>query len=123
MFERQCLAVPPEAAPGCPTSFDLHIVGSGPYLETLKSQAASLGVRAKFYGYLDNDSAELRNRYRDRVAFRVHVRVGELPHRAGRSDGGGRRDRDHVGHRMREVVWRYCVDRSAADAEALQATL
>jgi len=47
----------------------VHVVGDGPYLDTLKSLAAQLGVRAKFYGYMDNDSAELRNLYETASLF------------------------------------------------------
>lgn len=39
---------------------DINIVGTGPYLETLKKLDEDLGTNARFHGWLDNDSAELR---------------------------------------------------------------
>lgn len=39
---------------------DIDIVGTGPYLEKLKKLDSSLGTKARFHGWLDNDSAELR---------------------------------------------------------------
>ncbi len=69
MFERKGVQFVLQALEGLKDEFDVHIVGDGPYLETLKSLAASLGVRAKFHGYMDNDSAELRNLYETASLF------------------------------------------------------
>lgn len=46
------------AEPGL--EYDLNIVGTGPYLDTLKNLDRQLGSNAKFHGWLDNDSSELQ---------------------------------------------------------------
>jgi len=69
MFERKGVQFVLKALEGLRDEFDVHIVGDGPYLETLKSMATALGVRAKFYGHVDNDSAELRNLYETASLF------------------------------------------------------
>jgi len=69
MFERKGVQFVLKALEGLRDEFDVHVVGDGPYLDTLKSLATELGVRAKFYGYMDNDSAELRNLYETASLF------------------------------------------------------
>ena len=49
--------------------FDVNIVGDGPYLETVKELAKELRVTLKFWGHLDNDSAELFELYRSSAIF------------------------------------------------------
>ena len=46
------------AKPGI--DFDVNIVGTGPYLDKLVDLNKKLGTNAKFHGWLDNDSDELR---------------------------------------------------------------
>jgi glycosyltransferase involved in cell wall biosynthesis len=43
--------------------FEVDIVGDGPYLPTLKQMAAELRLPVRFWGWLDNESAELRSLY------------------------------------------------------------
>jgi glycosyltransferase involved in cell wall biosynthesis len=69
MFERKGVQFLLKALEGLPDEFDVHVVGDGPYLETLKTMAAELGVRAKFYGYMDNDSTDLRDLYETASVF------------------------------------------------------
>jgi L-malate glycosyltransferase len=69
MFERKGVQFLLKALEGLPDEFDVHVVGDGPYLETLKTLAGSLGVRAKFHGYMDNDSADLRELYETASIF------------------------------------------------------
>jgi glycosyltransferase involved in cell wall biosynthesis len=47
------------AKPGI--DLDINIVGTGPYLDTLVKLDKRLATNAKFHGWLDNDSEELRN--------------------------------------------------------------
>jgi glycosyltransferase involved in cell wall biosynthesis len=44
-------------------SCEINIVGDGPYLETLKRMARELRVDVKFWGWLDNESSELKELY------------------------------------------------------------
>lgn len=44
-------------------SIEADIVGDGPYLEALRRMAAETNAKARFWGWLDNDSAELRELY------------------------------------------------------------
>ncbi|MEM7026304.1 MAG: glycosyltransferase family 4 protein, partial [Pseudomonadota bacterium] len=43
--------------------FQVDIVGDGPYLPTLRQMAAELEIPVKFWGWLDNSSAELKELY------------------------------------------------------------
>lgn len=43
--------------------YEIHIVGDGPYLPQLRELAAGSSVRVKFWGWLDNDSKELKDLY------------------------------------------------------------
>ena len=49
--------------------FDVDIVGNGPYLDTVTQLAQELGVSVKFWGHLDNDSAQLRELYQAAAIF------------------------------------------------------
>jgi glycosyltransferase involved in cell wall biosynthesis len=49
--------------------FDVNIVGDGPYLPTLKSLAEELGVDARFWGHIDNDSQQLKDLYETASIF------------------------------------------------------
>jgi glycosyltransferase involved in cell wall biosynthesis len=59
--------------------FDVHIVGEGPYLETVKNLARELHVTAKFWGYLDNDSAQLQELYRSAAIFALTSEAENFP--------------------------------------------
>jgi len=49
--------------------FEVDIVGNGPYLDTVTQLAQQLGVSAKFWGHLDNDSSQLRELYQAAAIF------------------------------------------------------
>ena len=69
MFERKGVQFLMQALAGLRNEFDVHVVGDGPYLVTVKNLAAQLNVPARFYGYMDNDSVELRNLYETASLF------------------------------------------------------
>ncbi|HEV7714113.1 MAG TPA: glycosyltransferase family 4 protein [Steroidobacteraceae bacterium] len=69
MFERKGVQFLIEALQGMSEDLDVHIVGDGPYLAHVQDLAKQLNVHAKFWGYLDNDSAELRNLYETASIF------------------------------------------------------
>ena len=63
MFERKGIQFFLRALQGMKLQHEVHIVGDGPYLPTLKTLATEVGVDAQFWGWLDRGSAELRNLY------------------------------------------------------------
>jgi glycosyltransferase involved in cell wall biosynthesis len=63
MFERKGIQFFLRALQGMKLHHEVHIVGDGPYLPALKALAGELGVDARFWGWLDRGSAELRNLY------------------------------------------------------------
>jgi glycosyltransferase involved in cell wall biosynthesis len=69
MFERKGVQYLLQALSAMPHEFDVHVVGDGPYLDTVKNLATQLQVPAKFYGYVDNDSPELRSLYETSSVF------------------------------------------------------
>lgn len=60
MFERKGVQYVLEALKGVDHSFDLNIVGDGPYLNVLRNIAELNGIDVKFWGWLDNDSPQLK---------------------------------------------------------------
>lgn len=69
MFERKGVQYVIRALAGMSGLFDVEIVGDGPYLPTLKNLARDLGVEARFWGHLDNDSAQLKDLYETASIF------------------------------------------------------
>ena len=61
MFKRKGVQYFIKAIEGIDFDYEVHIVGDGPYLDDLKSLAVSLGVKIKFWGFLDNQSEKLKN--------------------------------------------------------------
>jgi glycosyltransferase involved in cell wall biosynthesis len=68
-FERKGVQFVVQALARLPGRFEVDLVGSGPYLDTVRTLAEQLGVRATFWGHLDNDCAELRELYRRAAIF------------------------------------------------------
>ncbi|MFN0070869.1 MAG: glycosyltransferase family 4 protein [Chloroflexota bacterium] len=50
-------------------NMEVHVVGDGPYRATLENLAHELGVRVRFWGWLDRSSAELRGLYQHCTVF------------------------------------------------------
>jgi glycosyltransferase involved in cell wall biosynthesis len=69
MFERKGVQYTLRALAEMRGQFDVNIVGDGPYLSTLKSLAKELGVDARFWGHVDNDSQELKDLYESAAIF------------------------------------------------------
>ena len=63
MFERKGIQYFLRALQGMRLQHEVHIVGDGPYLPTLKSLAVELGVNVRFWGWLDRGSEELWSLY------------------------------------------------------------
>lgn len=69
MLERKGFQYFLKAAAGLDYDFQIHIVGDGPYLKELKTLARDLGVEVTFWGWLDNDSAQLKHLYETSSIF------------------------------------------------------
>ena len=69
MFERKGVQYVIRALAALKEPFEVNIVGDGPYLSTVKSLAEQLGVKARFWGHMDNDSPDLKNLYESSAVF------------------------------------------------------
>jgi glycosyltransferase involved in cell wall biosynthesis len=69
MFERKGVQFALRALAELGGEFNINIVGDGPYFDTVKSLAKELKVDAKFWGHVDNDSAELKELYETAAIF------------------------------------------------------
>jgi glycosyltransferase involved in cell wall biosynthesis len=69
MLERKGVQDVLRALAGTDLGFEIDIVGTGPYLDTLVQLADALGVDAKFHGWLDNDSRELKDLFETSSIF------------------------------------------------------
>lgn len=63
MFERKGVQYFLRALRGLELHHEVHIVGDGPFLPSLKALARELGVEVRFWGWLDRGSKELRELY------------------------------------------------------------
>jgi glycosyltransferase involved in cell wall biosynthesis len=63
ILERKGLQFLIEAFQKLNNEYELHIVGDGQYLPTLRQMARPSGARIRFWGWLDRDSRELQNLY------------------------------------------------------------
>jgi glycosyltransferase involved in cell wall biosynthesis len=63
MLERKGVQYVLQALDGLPLDFEVDVVGDGPYLPTLKSMARSKQLPVRFWGWLDNESPELKALY------------------------------------------------------------
>ena len=60
MLERKGVQHVLKAVEGSPFDHEVHIVGDGPYLPTLRQMAAAMGNSVTFWGWLDNRSPKLK---------------------------------------------------------------
>jgi glycosyltransferase involved in cell wall biosynthesis len=63
MFPRKGVQHLLRALASLETNFEVNIVGDGPYLDAMRDLARELAIRARFWGNLDNSSAQLRELY------------------------------------------------------------
>jgi len=69
MLERKGVQYLLEALQGLELGFEINVVGEGPYLNTLKDLATRLGVKVRFWGWVDNDSAEIKELFETSSIF------------------------------------------------------
>jgi glycosyltransferase involved in cell wall biosynthesis len=61
MFERKGIQYFLKAIDGLNLDFEIHVVGDGPYLESLKQQAGAMTAPILFLGYIDNHSQKFKD--------------------------------------------------------------
>jgi glycosyltransferase involved in cell wall biosynthesis len=61
------------------SDFELHIVGDGPHLPTLRAMAASSLGRVRFWGWLDHGDPRLRKLYQTAAIFCLASEVENFP--------------------------------------------
>lgn len=69
MFERKGVQYLLRAIHERKINAEINLVGDGPYLATLKAMAKELALPVRFWGWLDNDSAELKQLYESCAIF------------------------------------------------------
>jgi len=69
MFERKGIQYFLQALKGLNHGYEVNIVGDGPYLNVLKKLSKDLKVKAKFGGWIDNSSLELKELYEKSSIF------------------------------------------------------
>lgn len=69
MLERKGVQYVLESLAQSPVEPEVHIVGDGPFLPELRRQAEALRSPAKFWGWLDNRSPQLRELYESAGIF------------------------------------------------------
>lgn len=79
MLERKGVQDVLRALAGTDLGFELHIVGTGPYLNALKELARQLKVDARFHGWLDNDSDELKALFETSSVFILPSHAENFP--------------------------------------------
>ena len=69
MLERKGVQDVIRALAGSDLGCEFHVVGTGPYLQSLVELSKQLKVDAKFHGWLDNDSDELKELFETSSIF------------------------------------------------------
>ncbi|GJL54891.1 MAG: 1,2-diacylglycerol 3-glucosyltransferase [Nitrospirales bacterium] len=63
MFERKGVQYLLKALENLDHHYEVHVVGDGPYLKTLRGQVDEKNLDVTFWGFLDNQSQEIRELY------------------------------------------------------------
>ncbi len=79
MFERKGIQYLLRALEGLPLEHEVQIVGDGPYLPVLQELAARTGVAARFWKWLDQDSAEFTELYEGSGIFVLPSEAENFP--------------------------------------------
>jgi len=69
LFQRKGVQYVLQAAKNLGAHVEVHVVGDGPYLEDLKALDHEQGLKTKFWGWLDNNSTELKELYETSAIF------------------------------------------------------
>lgn len=79
IFKRKGFQYFLEALKGMDLDYELNIVGDGPYLGTLQQKAEDLGVTVNFWGWLGNESVELKELYETSPIFVLPSEAENFP--------------------------------------------
>jgi glycosyltransferase involved in cell wall biosynthesis len=79
MLERKGVQYLLRALVGWNSTHEVHIVGDGPYLPALRELAAELDVSVRFWGWLDNDSPQLRDLFESSSIFVLTSEMENFP--------------------------------------------
>jgi glycosyltransferase involved in cell wall biosynthesis len=79
MLERKGVQDVLRALAGTDLGFEINIVGTGPYLDALLKLADELDVDARFHGWLDNDSIELKELFETSSIFAFPSHTENFP--------------------------------------------
>jgi glycosyltransferase involved in cell wall biosynthesis len=69
MFERKGVQYLLHALSSFTSDYEVHIVGDGPYLPVLKGHVDTTDIDVTFWGFLDNQSSEIRELYETSSIF------------------------------------------------------
>ena len=69
MFERKGVQYLVNALEGLKHDYEVHVVGDGPYLPVLEGRVEEKNLEVKFWGFLDNQSREIRDLYETSKIF------------------------------------------------------
>ena len=79
LFERKGVQYLLRAASGLDGCYEIDVVGDGPYLPELKRIASQVDAPVRFRGWLDNDSAELKELYERSSIFVLPSEAENFP--------------------------------------------
>lgn len=79
MFERKGIQYFLNALEGRALEHEVNIVGDGPYLPVLKQMAENHSTKIRFWGWLENNSSELKELYQTSSIFVLPSEVENFP--------------------------------------------
>lgn len=79
MFERKGVQYLLKALENLEHHYEIHIVGDGPYLKTLQGHVDEKNLDVKFWGFLDNQSKEIRDLYETSRIFVLPSEAENFP--------------------------------------------
>jgi glycosyltransferase involved in cell wall biosynthesis len=79
MLERKGVQYLFKALEGFAENYSVHIVGDGPFLQNLKKLANEIGIKATFWGWLENRSRELKDLYEQSNIFVLTSEAENFP--------------------------------------------
>jgi glycosyltransferase involved in cell wall biosynthesis len=79
MLKRKGIQFFLEAIASIGSDWEVHIVGNGPYLQKLREKSSGLKWKIKFWGWLDNESPELKELFETSSVFVLPSEAENFP--------------------------------------------